>query len=159
MSGNTYSEYLQGNKGTYIDDLNVGTLSITTGNILSGSYTPVFTNISAGFDGPTLANAYGHYIRIGDYVHCTFSLDINVLTSGGAGLQFEASIPISSTLTDNNVLCTGSGSMVDLIASANSYAALIQGRALDKVIFKVQNGGATVAGTVRCGVSFIYKIV
>lgn len=123
-------------------------LSLTTGAIVSGTYTPTLTN-STNIDASTARTC--QYMRIGDVVVVSGNLDIDT-TAASVSTVLRLTLPIASNLTAINQ-CAGVGQSPAIFG----YCAEISGdTTLDVAVLQFTNGTNT--GNNRWSFIFQYQI-
>lgn len=108
-----------------------GTLSITQGAIVSGTYVPTFT-IGTNVTSASQVGSDWGYIRVGNVVIVQGTVEIDAVAAGDTNTDFEVSLPIASNFTD---LGDGTGAGVNSfqVAAVNTVAQMNSSNTSDRM--------------------------
>jgi hypothetical protein len=124
------------------------------GNVFSGRYTPVLTNVT---NIPTGGSTTGtcQYMRVGDVVTVSGQLSINP-TTASTNTVLRMTLPIASVFTGTSRACGGTAASVSSGTYGQSLAILGHDSATGQAEFR---GDPTVATDQDYAFSFTYRII
>ena len=137
-----------------------GELLITTptctgiGNICAGVYSPTYTDVS-NTDNVTINGGEFYFMRIGNIVQVTGSMNIDPTLGAPTSTQFRLTIPIASNFT-TTAQAAGTGAFGGTNLVPSQGMAVNSDPTNDEITVDFQ---AVSAGNTRADITFMYKIL